>query len=97
MKTKSIFFLLLFSSFLIAPAVISMCNMEQEISYFFSMGEEEKADTSVVDSEKQTHTATSLPENFQDLDGRLLHLGTVSFWDKLFPDTTSPPPELFTV
>jgi len=98
LKIKNIFFLLLFTSFLVAPSVINMCNTDADVSYFFSMSEEETIDNSLTDTEKQTHKETSLPENMLWADGNLFPLDTdSSLWNKLFSDTTNPPPEYFTL
>ncbi len=93
MKTNALLFLLLFSVFIIAPAVISLCDVEADIIEF-SMGEEEKADSSLSDSEKQIFEAVQLPESLQaGIQKNPPSLSFEPLWDTWYPDTTSPPPE----
>ncbi|MDC8005297.1 hypothetical protein POV27_14640 [Aureisphaera galaxeae] len=93
MKTNAIFFLLIFSIFIIAPAVISLCDSEVNIIEF-SMGEEEKADTSLADSEKHPFQTLRIPVSLNTGVQKTTPL--ISFellWDTWYPDTFSPPPE----
>lgn len=93
MKTNALLFLLLFSVFIIAPAVISICDADADIIEF-SMGEEEKTDSSLTDSEKQLFEAAQLPESINT--GIQKNLPTLTFeliWDTWYPETISPPPE----
>ena len=43
MRLTSIFLLIVFTSFLVTPAVISICGEQADISSYFSMNEEENS------------------------------------------------------
>ncbi len=93
MKTNVLFFLMLFSIFIIGPTIISICDKESNIIEF-SMGEEEKTDTSLVDSEKHPLETFVLPESI--CNGIQKTIPPTSFELVLeiwYPDTLSPPPE----
>ena len=78
---------------MVAPSLVSVLHTKEDVSYFFSMGEEEKTSTVVVDSEKQNQKQTQVPESFLDNNRTSPEQYTPTFWDMLLADTSSPPPE----
>lgn len=94
MKIRSFFFLFLFTAFLLAPVVLRVCDNEADLTEFFSMNEEEKADTSFVDTEKQTPSTINVPDSFLYGDAQSsLAIHYMAFWNALYLDTSYPPPE----
>ncbi|GAB5400926.1 MAG: hypothetical protein Aureis2KO_25110 [Aureisphaera sp.] len=93
MKTNALFFLLLFSVFIVTPAVINLCDNEADIVEF-SIGEEEKTDTSLADSEHYVLISLRDQENASSMTQKITpERSSHPFWDTWYPDTFSPPPE----
>jgi hypothetical protein len=95
LQLKSIFFLVLFSGFLLLPAVMVLSNLEVNITSYFSMTEEENTDTFKVEPSDRTPCVRNLlPETHLEtaLRNRVesRHLFN---WKAIYFDTLSPPPE----
>ena len=97
-KVISIFFLFSFTVFMVAPTVISVMDSSYNISYFFSLNEEEN---------KSNETLKKFEFEVFDLDKYLIaefksdikhHLGYYSkLYTTLSLESVSPPPEQNTI
>ncbi len=97
MKASSIFFLVIFTTFLVTPSVVTYLDGGIDVSWFFNMNEEEKTDTPKLDKEKQQHhEKTLLPEAFSEnvLNKNTL-INTRNHWTTIYFENDSPPPEHF--
>ncbi len=95
MKIKSILFLVVFVGFLITPAVITCVKKDANISFLFSMNEEEKTPTPKVESEKlqslyQLNITSLISEYFTVINFNFHSIGK---WNNIYFETISPPPE----
>ncbi len=95
MKFKSILFLIVFVGFLITPAIVTCVKKDANISFFFSMNEEEKTSTPKVDIEKlQSLHQLTIPNALLDYtEGDSFNFHSIGEWSNIYFDTVSPPPE----
>lgn len=96
LRLTSIFLLIIFTSFLVTPAIISISGNQNDYSTFFSMNEEESSNKMpksnfVFDTEK-------IQSNFESLEflkkQRNLDGFQIDNYSKVFLDVTSPPPRM---
>jgi len=95
LKYKSIFFLVIFTSFLLTPVCIQILNHDIDVVTFFSMNEEENHDKNKTDNQIKTsfQKDASLENSSHFFLSSLLNTRYLSNWDKVYFDPTSPPPE----
>tara|TARA_R100000935_G_scaffold36196_1_gene57063 strand:+ start:184056 stop:184349 length:294 start_codon:yes stop_codon:yes gene_type:complete len=91
---KSIFFLLAFTWCILTPAVVTICNIDTNISALFSMNEEETSETFKL-GPKEYNAPEAFATKF--LSSELLQSATTIgykslFWETLSQETVSPPP-----
>ncbi len=94
MRLTSILLLLVFTSFLVTPAIISLSGNQAEVLTFFSMNEEENSNKMpkpnfVFDIEKIQSNCNSLEflKKQQNRDGF-----QIDSYSNVFLDVVSPPP-----
>lgn len=93
MKANALFFLLIFSVFIVTPTVINLCDNEANIVGIF-LGEEENTDTSLADSEHYVITHHMICNTDSSSSLKMIPtISLLSYWDTWYPDTFSPPPE----
>lgn len=95
MRLKSIFFLVIFSSFLVAPAVLTLAKLQVDVNTYFSMTEEETSDSYKVgpkqkDSQSEDAFAAVFAEDLEAKEGFYYN----ATWQWVYSETHSPPPEL---
>lgn len=94
MKIKSVFFLVLFTTFLLSPAATQLCDKEANLSIYFSINEEETSDSLLVVNEDRVSSAWTIPVKLAFLISKsnsVIH--DTLLWNTLYLDTSSPPPE----
>ena len=95
LKTRSIFFLVIFTSFLLTPVCIQILNKDVDVITFFSMTEEENHDKNKTDNQIKTNVEkdSGLEKSSYFFLSALINSRYLSSWDNIYFDTTSPPPE----
>ena len=86
----------LFLGFLVTPGILFFSDTGIDISYFYSLSEEENKDLCKIGDEKDRPLERNLlPEFASESSGKkFLPRFQDSFWDTLYLETISPPPEL---
>ncbi|UAB81990.1 hypothetical protein INR76_04320 [Marixanthomonas sp. SCSIO 43207] len=95
LRLKSIFFLLIFTTFLLTPAAVHLADGDVNMTSYFSMNEEENTDCFKVGPKHDNSSENNLIPDFYL--GLLLKKQVQSpylkFWKPIYYDTLSPPPE----
>lgn len=94
MKLKALFLLLLFVSFTVAPTVLSKLYNDVDVSYAYTMAEEEEVQDHVV--EKLKITPKTIEIDFSLLDRFYVKIPTEFLLkhDNTLREVFSPPPEI---
>lgn len=95
MKTKACLFLFIFISFLVTPTVVSIMNHEVDISYIFSLAEEENKKGEKVGKEVELDTGSNSDVFFGN---ELFKITFFAFFNlsikAIYLNLISPPPKL---
>ncbi|SRX72636.1 hypothetical protein AEQU3_00426 [Aequorivita antarctica] len=96
MRLTSILLLLVFTSFLVTPAIISLSGNQSDISAFFSMNEEENSNK--MPKPNFAFVIEKLQSNFESLEFLKNQKNRDSFqiynYSIVFLDVISPPPQM---
>ncbi|MAN59874.1 MAG: hypothetical protein CMC08_08585 [Flavobacteriaceae bacterium] len=95
MQLKGVFFLLIFSGFLILPAVVVLADVEVNMTSYFSMTEEETSDGfKAAPKDRSLAYKNLMPEAYCELTKPSeIEAGYQCFWKAVYFETLSPPPE----
>jgi len=96
LRLTSIFLLIVFTSFLVAPAVISICGHQADISSYFSMNEEENSvKLPKLMTEYHANDSKSSLATIQFLKKQKnFYQYYLNNYKMVFLDVVSPPPKL---
>ncbi len=96
MRLTSILLLLVFTSFLVTPAIISISGHKSDLSTFFSMNEEENSNKMpkpnfvfVVEKIQSNCESLEFLKKQKNIDGF-----QIDKYSKVFIDVVSPPPRI---
>lgn len=96
MRFTSILLLIVFTSFLVTPAIISISGNQADVSTFFSMNEEENSNK--MPKPNFVFVFEKIQSNYESLAFLKKQKGKDGFqidkYSKVFIDVVSPPPRL---
>ncbi|SRX52545.1 hypothetical protein [Aequorivita sp. CIP111184] len=96
MRLTSILLLLLFTSFLVTPAIITISGNQSDVSTFFSMNEEENSNK--MPKPNFVFVIEKIQSNYESLEFLKKQKDKDSFqidnYSKVFIDVVSPPPRV---
>ncbi|RFN59291.1 hypothetical protein [Marixanthomonas ophiurae] len=95
MRLKSIFFLLVFSSFLLTPVLVVMVDLDVDMTSYFSMNEEENTDGfKVGPKQKYASEKDLIPDFLNETElKKRVQSPYLKTWRPIYFETLSPPPE----
>ncbi|MEL6811094.1 MAG: hypothetical protein AAFP76_07150 [Bacteroidota bacterium] len=94
MKTASYLLLLLFTVVLIVPMALELCDVNVKISTVLSLGEEEKIDKNLSDSEQLNFEEIITPSiEFNKSQRTISFTRNHTLWNSYDLDNSYPPPE----
>ena len=95
MQLKGIFFLLVFSWCILTPSIVTLCDINTDISVLFSMNEEETQDGYKLGAKELKTPVVSIlgMHAFLELQPKKNFASKKQLWNPVSIEMTLPPPE----